>query len=846
MTISRLFSFLLLMLWTTLFWGYATTSVLSHNKKTTDTENGLDKEKTLVIAIFTGYEPFFFINAEGQPVGLFVDIWKLWGWKANRKIRFLPSGWSQTLTNLKEGRADIHSGLFYSESRSEWMAFSDSFYDISSLFFHTIDQTLPVESDDFVGLPLGTLSNSFQEEFLINQYPKAKIIGFDHPGNVVRALLNGEIRAFLSESVPTAATLTRQGLLGNISCSDNVLFRNRVHASVLKGRLKLLDLIDEGLEKISDEELMEIESRWVPDPAKRIFKSKMLRLAQHEKDWLRTHHTIRVSGPRAFPPFHYYNDTGSVQGMTSDYVRLISQRLGINMIFQEELSWTDVLGKMKNGEIDAISCAAKTAERKKYMHFSEPYLSFPMVIVSRKDADFIGGIKDLAGKKVACIPSEVTCEWLKRDGIDIVPCYFGSPLKGLEVVSTGQADAHVGNLAALSYLIEKNGLTNLKVAAPTEYGNYKLYFTVRKDWPEFVDIINKVLASITEEEHNMIRQKWLSVRFEHGITSADVWKWIMRVTGLSILLIGITLFWNARLKKEIKEREKAEEALREAKNEVDQANLVLETRVVEELGKRHRQEQLLIQKSKLESLGRLAAGIAHEINQPLAGIAMGIENTLLKTLNNRLDRDYLTEECRLLLQDVDRIRSIIEHVRIFSREQQSEQTEDILIDKAIENTLLMVQAQCEQHDIRILSDIGRITGTIVGNEYRLEQVILNLIGNARDALEEKYADALDESVQKEIRIRTWEEPELIFIEIKDNGIGISDENLEKLFEPFYTTKNPGKGTGLGLSISYGIIEEMNGEIMVQSRINEYTRITISFPKKNREKQREKDGTHASV
>ncbi|MCP4345951.1 MAG: response regulator [Desulfobacterales bacterium] len=276
-------------------------------------------------------------------------------------------------------------------------------------------------------------------------------------------------------------------------------------------------------------------------------------------------------------------------------------------------------------------------------------------------------------------------------------------------------------------------------------------------------------------------------------------------------------------------QEKANE-LHRAKKTIEAANRTLEERVRKELEKRRKQQELLIHKSKLESLGTLAAGIAHEINQPLSGIAMGVENIYIKVTGNKISNDYLEKECQLLLEDVSRIKHIIDHIRIFSREQQSVFFENVNINEVVENAMLMLRTQYESHNIILSLDLDKKAGVTVGNKYKLEQVVINLLSNSKDALEEKGDMLNNTSMHKEIKIKTSSRADKIFLEIEDNGKGIDRENMEKMFEPFFTTKDPDKGTGLGLSISYGIIKEMKGEISVKSKIDEYTKITVSLLK----------------
>jgi len=139
-----------------------------------------------------------------------------------------------------------------------------------------------------------------------------------------------------------------------------------------------------------------------------------------------------------------------------------------------------------------------------------------------------------------------------------VSYYVESPLKGLEAVSFGSADAQLENLASASYLIQEHGLTNLKIAAPTHYDNYNLYMAVRKDLPELLGIINKALDAISAERHAQIQNKWFSVRYEHGIKKTEVFLWVISIAGFALVFIGFVLFWNQRLTREIFKKKRAE------------------------------------------------------------------------------------------------------------------------------------------------------------------------------------------------------------------------------------------------------------------------------------------------
>lgn len=300
-----------------------------------------------------------------------------------------------------------------------------------------------------------------------------------------------------------------------------------------------------------------------------------IELTQEEQAWIKEHKTIRISGPQAFPPFQYFDEDGTFKGMASDYIFHIADMAGLKIEVLKKIPWSEVLKKIETKDLDVLTCAAVTPERAHYLSYTKPIFSFPLIIITRKDAPFISGIQNLQDKRIAIVRKVSVYEWLQQDKINVMPRYVDSPLDALVDVSLGYADAAIENLAAATYLIEKNGLTNLKIAAPTSYGNYNLSIAVRKDWPELVSIFNKGLAAVSQEKHNEIRQRWISVRYEYGISAKDVVRWVLLVVGIALILIASFIFWNRKLSQEIQERKKAEsekekviEELREALDEI--------------------------------------------------------------------------------------------------------------------------------------------------------------------------------------------------------------------------------------------------------------------------------------
>ncbi len=270
------------------------------------------------------------------------------------------------------------------------------------------------------------------------------------------------------------------------------------------------------------------------------------------------------------------------------------------------------------------------------------------------------------------------------------------------------------------------------------------------------------------------------------------------------------------------------QARKSFESELRELNINLEARVNEELKHRERQQELFLHKSKLESLGELSAGMAHEINQPLGSLSMSLDNILDEMYAEKLEPNYLAGKIELMFSDIDRIRKIIDHVRVFSRDQQNEDQQVFDIAETVNNSLLMVNRLFINNQIDLKVSLKNGPFLTFGNPNRLEQVILNVLSNARHAVEKRQHDAIPGYV-KIILLETSTDKNTHKIRIEDNGIGIPEHILGNVFDPFFTTKNAQEGTGLGLSISYGIIRDMKGSIEIESQQNHKTTVIIKLP-----------------
>ena len=234
---------------------------------------------------------------------------------------------------------------------------------------------------------------------------------------------------------------------------------------------------------------------------------------------------------------------------------------------------------------------------------------------------------------------------------------------------------------------------------------------------------------------------------------------------------------------------------------------------------RDKQEQL-VQAGKLATLGELTTGVAHELNNPLNNIGLFIGNVIDHIELGERDPERLITDLQRAAEQVRKATDIITHLRTFGRPA-SVTVEPVDIDEVIERSLSLVQEQLRLRGIDVSFELWPDELIVLGNPIQLEQVFINLLTNARDAL----ADAQ----KKEVRIGSAREGDVVRIMLGDTGSGIPQGYEQRIFDPFFTTKEVGAGTGLGLSITYSIVKEHGGQIWVEGRPGEGAIFHIELP-----------------
>ncbi len=892
--------------------------------------SGAAQSKTqdvLVVTCLQDYAPFSMTTPSGEPTGMLVDLWRLWSMKTHRPVEFRFTSWQETLGSLARQEADIHCGLFKEESRGLWMDFSSPIYPVATTVFSPRGGAGKWSSlEQLKGARVGVLKGSFQEAALKRDYPGIVVEPFDKVESMAVAVAQGQVDAVVAEAVTGQATIDKMGLSNRLEGGGARPFVEWFRGGVIKGRSNLLELVSQGLEAITNEEILEMERRWVPNPQARLFAQipRERELSQAEKAWLIEHPVIRIGIDPGWPPFEYLDDHASYKGIASDYVRLVSDRLGVRMVPEAGLSWPQVLVKARKAELDVITCVTPSADRAEFLLFTSPYLNVRNVIVTRLGMPFINGLEDFAGKRVAVVQDYLVQDMIARDHPGIILAAVESLEQGLRVVSRGEVEAYVDNLVSVTYAMQKMQLHNVAVAALTPYES-SLGFGVRKDWPILASILEKTLQSIPEQKRQHIHDRWSSLTFERTVDWGFLWRSVTAVLAVSLVVVLTIFFWNRRLASEISRRMQAEKELNDqlmfqmvlvdtlpnpilikdkdsryvgcnrayeaafgVTREELKGRTVLEREdlppgfrqelydedreilgelkgvrremrvtladgeihdllywkspfllsdgqlggmlgVMVDITDRKAMEEAIVQaKERAEEATRakseFLANMSHEIRTPMNAI-MGMAHLALKTDLSPQQRDYLNKidsSSRTLLRIIN---DILDFSKIEAGQLEVEST-PFLLEDVLSTLTGLVTVKAQEKGVELILAISPdVPAEMVGDPLRLGQVLLNLASNAVKFTEK------GEIVISARRVGGFTEEVTIEFEVRDTGIGMSRDEIAKLFKPFKqadtsTTRRYG-GTGLGLAISRELVERLGGQIGVESEPGRGSRFTFT-------------------
>lgn len=507
----------------------------------------LQKHPVIRLGYDGHFPPYSFINDHGELDGLTLEVFDIIEQKLGVQFQFHPeTTWAPLYQAAQAKEVDIVATMVNRPERAQWFNFSEPYVQKSLIIITQAENQEITHRDALHNKTVALVKDYHYVTQILEKYPSITPHYVDTILDALNAVSIGEADAAIT-FLGAGHYYRTKYFLSNLKYAA-IYDRNNApeSISVRNDWPELVPMINKALKSIPESKMQALRAKWLPANYEELLIE--VELSEQEKQWIKENKNIRIGLDPEFAPFEYI-ENDQYSGMVSDYIRLLNQRLNLNMKVVKGISWEETVERAKRREIDVLPAVALTNERLKHFNFTESYLNFYRVIVTRNNAPMVFGLSDLENRKVAAQVNTSHQGYLIENS-NIEPITYDTLQKSLLAVAGGEADAFVGDVASTTYLIRKLHLTNLKVAAPVSADIQNLHLAARKDWPQLIPILQKGLDSITPRQRKEISDKWLSVKYEPVINYMLIWKIVIPIT----ILLGLVILWNVTLNRKVRQR----------------------------------------------------------------------------------------------------------------------------------------------------------------------------------------------------------------------------------------------------------------------------------------------------
>ena len=537
---------------------------------------------------------------------------------------------------------------------------------------------------------------------------------------------------------------------------------------------------------------------------------------------------IIIGGDRDYPPYEFIGKDGQPAGYNVELTRAIAEVMGMRAEIRLG-GWAEMRDALKDGTIDALQGMSWSEERAREVDFSTPHAVINHAVFARKDSPVVNSLDGLAGRTVAVHRLGIMHEYLVKSGSKAKLVLTNTPADAMRLVAAGTTDYAVVAIVPGMYLIRELKLSNL-VPVVRNVATQRYCYAVDKGDADLLSRLNEGLAILKKTgQYEKIYNKWLGVLEPQPVDLRTIAKYAAVVVIPLLLLLSGFALWSRTLHRQV--------ALRTA----DLTREIAERRHAEE--ELLRGQQQLVQADKMAALGVLVSGVAHEINNPTGLILLEaptikrffVDASKILEQYYRDNGDFscgglpysrMREEIPRSLDKLQdsgkRIKRIVDDLKDFARQGEITCNESVDLNHVAQAAVRLLEPTIRKATTRFSASYARHLPLFRGNSQRIEQVLVNLILNACQSLPDS---------ERAIELTTYCDPERSSVTfcLRDEGCGISPENIARLTDPFFTTKRDSGGTGLGLSVSAGIVKEHGGQLNFYSTPGSETVVTLTLP-----------------
>ncbi|MEA2019273.1 MAG: transporter substrate-binding domain-containing protein, partial [Campylobacterota bacterium] len=602
---------------------------------------------------------------------------------------------------------------------------------------------------------------------------------------------------------------------------DKIEFSKDLHIVTRKDLTILRDILNKAMDIVTEEELLSLKRKWFGSQLKIETKKQIDFLTLKDKKYLENKKEITMCIDPNWMPYEKF-DNGKHMGMSADYFKVFEKNIGINIKPIITKSWSQSLEFAKNRKCDILSLAMETPERKKYLKFTKPYLSIPLVIATKIDVPFINDIASVKNQKIGIPKGYAFVEILKNKYPNLNIIEVKNINDGLEKVNKGELFAYIGTLASIGYKFQTKYTGELKIAGKFE-DKWELGIGVRDDDKTLFNILNNTVKSLDAKKQQKILNDWISIKYEKGTDYTLIWE-------ILIIVFVIVLFLIYRQYILKKTNKKLQITVDNKTKDLKILNANLEIKIAQEVEKNLAIQEKLFNSERLAAMGEMIGNISHQWRQPLSVISTASSGMQLQKEYGMLTDEIFNSSCEAINNNAQYLSKTIDDFKNFIK---GDRTKEVFnLKDNIDSFLQLVEGTIKTHHINIILNLEENI-KIDGYQNELIQCFINIFNNAKDVL-----NKIKDEDNRLFFISVDNDEKKVTIKFRDSGGGIPKEIIAKVFDPYFTTKHKSQGTGLGLNMSHKLITEgMDGSIEVKNvqythNNNEYTgaEFTIILPK----------------
>jgi len=715
------------------------------------------------------YPPYNF-NEDEKPKGFSIDYLNLLADRLGIKINYISGySWAEYMDMAKHNKIDVMLNIMRTPQREKFLHFTQPYAGTKKAIF-TNDSSINTLRD-LAGKTVSVVKGYFMQQFLEAYHPDIKLKLEKGARACIASVKDGSSDATVGSSGIMRYLMKENKLYlayGHLIKDRRLSLDLNIATPMVQPMLR--DILQKAMYTISNRELNELKEKWVGSAKLKIPVTGTL--TKEELEYLTKNRVVTMCIDPDWEPIEFAETSNKyiTKGISTDTMNIIGKDLNITFKGIPTSNWSESQRYLEEKKCDILPAATKTIEREKYAHFTYPYLDYKLAIITKSDQGFVSNLMDIIDKPIARKKGSALISQLEAlyPAVNIIE--VKDPLESLEMVANGKAYATIATLPVASHYINKYNLESIGIAGYTNM-RLRLSIAVRDDNPLLLSILDKALASIPQEQHKLIYDRWV------GRQVVKPFNYGYLLYGLALLLtIVFLILYRQYILKE------ANKGLASAVKIKTEENL--------------KQQQLLQEQSKLAAMGEMIGAIAHQWRQPLNALGLSIQNLEYDFSDGYVDKDFIKHYVKKNKETIGFMSQTIDDFRNFFRVDKIK--EDFGVKKAIEETVSIQEASLKKHNI-ILSIIGD-DFDIYGFRSEFQQVILNIITNA--AYELKNCNIENPKIDIVLGEYT--------ISLIDNATGIHEEIRDRIFEPYFTTKEQGEGTGIGLYMSKVIIEENMG------------------------------------